>query len=145
MVQVPGEGFRTPATVITKEFKRGGLLHDLVLRYTQALIIQIAQTAACNKLHPLDGRLARWLLMTHDRALTDELALTHEFIATMLGTRRAGVTEAAGKLQQAGLINYKRGRIQITDRKGLEAATCECYAIVKQEFNRLLGGNGHAL
>ena len=142
LVQLSGDAFRTPASAIREEFKKGGQLHDLILRYTQAFMIQIAQTAACNRSHPLGGRLARWLLMTHDRAMDDELLLTHDFIAIMLGTRRAGVSEAAGKLQSDGVITYKRGRIQIADREALESISCECYRIVKTEFERLLGGNG---
>ena len=120
-------------------------MQDLLLRYTQAFIVQIAQTAACNKVHPLDGRLARWLLMTCDRAMGSELEMTHEFMALMLGTRRAGVTEAAGRLQDTGLIRYRRGRVTVLDRPGLEATACECYPVVKREFERLLGGNGHTL
>ena len=138
IVQQPGDAFRVPSSVIEQEFKAGGQLQDLLLRYTQAFIIQIAQTAACNRSHPIDGRLARWLLMSHDRAMSDELQLTHEFISLMLGTRRAGVTEAAGKLQHEGAIKYSRGHIRITDREKLEASTCECYAIAKNEFERLL-------
>jgi CRP-like cAMP-binding protein len=141
VVQLPGDALRISTHMVKEEFRRCGQLHDLILRYTQAFIIQLAQTAACNRSHPMSGRLARWLLMSHDRAMTDELLLTHEFIAVMLGTRRAGVSEAAGKLQNDGLIKYRRGRIQITDRKGLEAFSCECYPIVKREFDRLLGGN----
>jgi CRP-like cAMP-binding protein len=141
IVQQMGEAWRAPASVVMEEFRKGGQLHDLLLRYTQAFMIQIAQTAACNRSHPLDGRLARWLLMSHDRAMTDELQLTHEFIAVMLGTRRAGVSEAAGKLQNDGVIKYKRGRIRIINRRGLESISCECYPIVKREFDRLLGGN----
>jgi CRP-like cAMP-binding protein len=145
IVQLPGDGVRAPSDMLQREFKRGGQLHDLLLRYTQAFIVQIAQTAACNKAHPLDGRLARWLLMTCDRAAGSELELTHDFIASMLGTRRAGVTEAAGRLQDAGLIRYRRGRVTILDRRGLEAVSCECYPVVKHEFDHLLGGNGQAL
>ncbi|HEV7906454.1 MAG TPA: Crp/Fnr family transcriptional regulator [Pyrinomonadaceae bacterium] len=141
LVQQPGDGLRAPTDVIRQEFKKCGQLQDLILRYTQAFIIQIAQTAACNRSHPLGGRLARWLLMSHDRAMKDELLLTHDFIAVMLGTRRAGVSEAAGKLQNDGVIKYKRGHIQIVDRKGLESISCECYPIVKKEFERLLGSN----
>jgi CRP-like cAMP-binding protein len=144
IVQLPGGGVRASADALGREFKRGGQLQDLLLRYTQAFIVQVAQTAACNKAHPLDGRLARWLLMSHDRAGADELELTHEFIAVMLGTRRAGVTEAAGRLQDAGLIRYRRGRIGILNRGELEAAACECYPLVKKEFDRLLGGDGQA-
>jgi len=144
IVQLSGDGMRASSDVLRREFKRGGQLQDLLLRYTQAFIVQIAQTAACNKVHPLDGRLARWLLMTCDRATGDELELTHEFMAFMLGTRRAGVTEAAGRLQDAGLIRYRRGRVTVLDRRGLEAASCECYPIVKKEFDHLLGVNGQA-
>jgi CRP-like cAMP-binding protein len=139
LVQLPGDAFRIETKVIRKEFKKGGQLQDLLLRYTQVFIIQIAQTAACNRSHPINGRLARWLLMSHDRAMTDELLLTHDFIAVMLGTRRAGVSEAAGRLQNDGVIKYKRGRIQIIDRQGLESISCECYPLVKREFERLLG------
>lgn len=139
IVQQPGDAFRTPAEVIRQEFKAGGLLQDLLLRYTQAFMIQLAQTAACNRSHPVGGRLARWLLMSHDRALSDRLPLTHEFIAIMLGTRRAGITEAAGKLQNEGMIKYSRGHITVVNREKLEAVSCECYNIVKNEFARLLG------
>ncbi|HZG52067.1 MAG TPA: Crp/Fnr family transcriptional regulator [Pyrinomonadaceae bacterium] len=139
VAQVPGEGLRIPADVLKKEFKAGGLLHDLLLRYTQAFIIQIAQSAACNRSHPIGGRLARWLLMSHDRAMSDELQLTQEFIGIMLGTRRPGITEAAGRLQNKGAIKYNRGHITILDRKKLESASCECYRIVKNEFDRMLG------
>ncbi|MCA1558554.1 MAG: helix-turn-helix domain-containing protein, partial [Acidobacteria bacterium] len=107
-------------------------------------ITQIAQTAACNRAHPIEGRLSRWLLMCEDRAHSKELELTHEFIATMLGARRAGVTEAAGGLRTRGLIDYRRGHLTIIDREGLESVTCECYPIVKKEFARLIGSNGHA-
>ncbi|HEX8709685.1 MAG TPA: Crp/Fnr family transcriptional regulator [Pyrinomonadaceae bacterium] len=145
LVQLPGDGVRASSDVLRREFKQGGQLQDLLLRYTQAFIVQIAQTAACNKVHSIDGRLARWLLMTSDRATGRELELTHEFMALMLGMRRAGVSEAAGKLQDAGLIRYRRGRVTVMDRQGLEDAACECYLIVKTEFDRLLGGNGQAL
>jgi CRP-like cAMP-binding protein len=145
IVQQSGDGVRATADALRQEFKRGGQLQDLLLRYTQAFLVQIAQTAACNKMHPLDGRLARWLLMTSDRAMESELELTHEFMAVMLGTRRAGVSEAAGKLQDTGLIRYRRGRVTVLDRRGLEAVSCECYPVVKKEFDRLLGGNGQAM
>jgi CRP-like cAMP-binding protein len=138
IVQLPGEALRMRADVLVEEFKRGEHLQDLLLRYTQAFMIQIAQTAACNRAHPIDGRIARWLLMCQDRAHSAELQLTHEFIATMLGTRRAGVSEAAGKLQDEGLIRYRRGHISVLDRAGLEGRSCECYPIVKKEFSRLL-------
>jgi CRP-like cAMP-binding protein len=144
VVQLPGDALRMPSEVLREEFKRGGHLQDLLLRYTQAFIIQIAQTAACNRAHPIDGRLARWLLMCQDRAQSGELQLTHEFIAIMLGTRRAGVSEAAGKLQDEGVIRYKRGHVNVLNRQLLKDRSCECYEIVKREFNRLLGTNGHA-
>ena len=130
--------------VLRREFQKGGQLQDLLLRYTQAFITQISQTAACNGAHPLDGRLARWLLMCQDRAQSGELELTHEFIATMLGSRRAGVTEAAGALRRAGVIGYERGHVSVLDRAGLEASSRECYQTVRKEFDRLVGRNGHS-
>jgi CRP-like cAMP-binding protein len=142
-VQMAGDGLRMRADVLKNEFEKGGQLRDLLLRYTQAFITQIAQGAACNRAHDVDGRLAKWLLMCQDRSQTKDLELTHEFIGTMLGVRRAGVTVAAGVLKQKGLIEYNRGHITIMDRKGLEALSCECYPIVKKEFSRLLGDNGH--
>ncbi|HVF50479.1 MAG TPA: Crp/Fnr family transcriptional regulator [Pyrinomonadaceae bacterium] len=144
-VQMAGEGLRMRADVLRREFKKGGQLQDMLLRYTQAFITQIAQTAACNRAHPIEGRLAKWLLMCQDRSQSKDLGLTQEFIATMLGTRRAGVTEAAGMLQQAGVIKYRRGHITILDRERLEAKSCECYPIVRKEFARLIGSNVHAL
>jgi CRP-like cAMP-binding protein len=147
VVQLPGDALRMRADVLRREFKKCGQLQDLLLRYTQAFIIQVAQNAACNRAHSVNGRLVRWLLMCQDRAHSTELELTQEFIATMLGIRRAGVTEAAGQLQTDGLIKYHRGHINILDRKGLEAISCECYPIMKKEFERLVGstGNGHGL
>ncbi|HLL13866.1 MAG TPA: Crp/Fnr family transcriptional regulator, partial [Pyrinomonadaceae bacterium] len=139
IVQLPGEALRTPSDALRNEFKSGGVLQDLLLRYTQAFIIQIAQSAACNRFHPTDGRLARWLLTSHDRAQTDELQLTQEFISLMLGTRRPAITEAAGRLQNEGIIEYDRSNIRIADRERLEATSCECYEIVKTEYERLLG------
>src|SRR5712692_8291681 len=121
------------------EFARGGALQHALLRYTQALITQISQTAVCNRLHAVDKRLCRWLLLCHDRVRSDELRTTQEFIANMLGGRRESVTVAAGRLQDAGLIHYARGHIRIVNRKGLEAAVCECYQIVKTEGDRLFG------
>ncbi|HEX8772857.1 MAG TPA: Crp/Fnr family transcriptional regulator [Pyrinomonadaceae bacterium] len=141
-VQMAGDGFRMRADVLRKEFRKCGQLQDLLLRYTQAFITQIAQGAACNRAHDIDGRLAKWLLMCQDRSHSKELELTHEFIATMLGTRRAGVTQAAGALKQRGLIDYRRGRITLIDREGLEAISCECYPLVKKEFERLVGVGG---
>jgi CRP-like cAMP-binding protein len=145
VVQMPGDSLRMRSDVLKREFKKCGQLHDVLLRYTQAFITQVAQTAACNRAHVTDGRLAKWLLMCADRAHSKELELTQEFIATMLGTRRAGVTEAAGRLQGAGLISYRRGRITVLDRAGLEAASCECYPVVRKEFDRLVGNHIHPL
>jgi CRP-like cAMP-binding protein len=139
IVQMPGDALRMRAETLRHEFSKGGLLQDLLLRYTQAFITQIAQTAACNRAHPIDGRLARWLLMCQDRAHSDTMQTTHEFIATMLGVRRAGVTEAACLLRERKLIDYRRGVVTVLDRPGLEALSCECYPIVKREFDRLLG------
>jgi CRP-like cAMP-binding protein len=120
------------------EFERGGELQHLLLRYTQALITQMAQTAVCNRHHALDKQLCRWLLLSLDRLDSNELKMTQELIANMLGVRREGVTEAAGKLQAAGLIEYSRGRITVLDRPKLEAQVCECYAVVKRVYDRLL-------
>ena len=141
-VQMAGEGLRMRADVLRREFSKGGQLQDMLLRYTQAFITQISLTAACNRAHNIDERLAKWLLMCQDRAQSKELELTHEFISEMLGARRAGVTTAAGLLQEAGVISYKRGQIRILDREGLEAESCECYPKMKREFARLLGSNG---
>jgi CRP-like cAMP-binding protein len=142
IVQLPGDALRMRADVLKKEFKDCGQMQDLLLRYTQAFMTQIAQTAACNHAHSIEQRLVRWLLMCQDRSHSKDLALTHEFIASMLGTRRAGITQAAGQLQANGLIKYFRGQINILDRQGLEEVSCECYLIVKKEFARLIGGNG---
>ncbi len=139
VTQVAGDAFTVPASVLLEEFRRGGQCQLLLLRYTQALITQISQTAVCNRLHAVEQRLCRWLLLTHDRVQSAELLLTQEFIANMLGGRRESVTKAARRLQKAGLIRYVRGHITILDRKGLEAASCECYQVVKTEFDRLLG------
>ncbi|MET0163678.1 MAG: helix-turn-helix domain-containing protein, partial [Vicinamibacterales bacterium] len=121
-----------------QEFNRTGPMMHLLLRYTQALITQMAQTAVCNRHHSVDQQLCRWLLLSLDRLPSNELTMTQELIANMLGVRREGVTEAAGNLQSAGLIKYNRGRISVLDRPGLEARSCECYAVVKKEFDRLL-------
>jgi CRP-like cAMP-binding protein len=139
VVQIAGGAFRMRAKVLKEEFARGGALQYSLLRYTQALITQISQTAVCNRLHVVEQRLCRWLLLCRDRTRSDELLMTQEFIANMLGGRRESVTVAAGHLQDAGLIHYARGHIRILDRKGLEATVCECYRIVKAEFDRLLG------
>jgi len=138
VVQSAGQGFRLNANLMMQEFNRAGPVLHLLLRYTQALITQMAQTAVCNRHHSLDQQLCRWLLLSLDRLPSDELVMTQELIANMLGVRREGVTEAAGDLQEAGLIQYRRGRITVLDRKRLEQRTCECYAVVKKEYDRLL-------
>jgi len=138
VVQSAGLGCRLKADVMKAEFDRAGPVLHLLLRYTQALITQMAQTAVCNRHHSLDQQLCRWLLLSLDRLQGTELVMTQELIANMLGVRREGVTEGALKLQKAGLIQYARGRIKILDRKGLEGRTCECYAVVKREYDRLL-------
>ena len=137
MVQIPDGALRVKAEVIRREFKRGGALNGLLLRFTEAMILQISQVAACNRIHTVEERLARWLLMTRDRTASDELELTQEFLAMMLGCRRAGVTTAAITLQGAGVIRYSRGHITILDKPGLEALACECYSVVKAEFDRI--------
>jgi CRP-like cAMP-binding protein len=138
VVQSAGHGYRLRSKLLKQEFEFGGPLQHLLLRYTQALITQMAQTAVCNRHHSVDQQLCRWLLLSVDRLPTNELKMTQEMIATMLGVRREGVTEAAGKLQEAGAIRYSRGRITILDRAKLEECACECYAVVKREFDRLL-------
>jgi CRP-like cAMP-binding protein len=138
VVQSAGHAFRLKAELLKDEFARFGPTMHLLLRYTQALITQMAQTAVCNRHHSIDQQLCRWLLLSLDRLASNELSMTQELIANMLGVRREGVTEAAGKLQDAGLIRYQRGRISVLDRPGLEARSCECYQVVKSEFDRLL-------
>ena len=138
VVQSAGQGWRLSAAVIKEEFNRAGPVMHLLLRYTQALITQMAQTAVCNRHHSLDQQLCRWLLLSLDRLQGNELVMTQELIANMLGVRREGVTEGALKLQKQGLIRYARGRITVLDRAGLEERTCECYAVVKKEYDRLL-------
>jgi CRP-like cAMP-binding protein len=138
VVQSAGYGVRLKARLLKEEFARFGPMMHLLLRYTQALITQMAQTAVCNRHHSVDQQLCRWLLLSLDRLSSDELVMTQELIANMLGVRREGVTEAAGKLQDVGLIRYRRGRITVLDRPGLEARSCECYRVVKAEFDRLL-------
>jgi len=140
VVQSAGDGYRLRASVLKKEFERGGALQHLLLRYTQALITQMTQTAVCNRHHSVDQQLCRWLLLSLDRLPSDKLVMTQELIANMLGVRREGVTEAAGKLQADGLIEYSRGKITVVDRERLEARVCECYAVVKREYDRLLPG-----
>ena len=139
VVQSAGGAFRMRAKALQDEFARGGAFQRLLLRYTQALITQMSQTAVCNRLHEIEQQLCRLLLLSHDRLDSDELVMTQELIANMLGVRREGVTAAAGRLQEQGLISYVRGRILILDRGGLEAAVCECYKVVKDEYDRLLG------
>jgi CRP-like cAMP-binding protein len=138
VVQSAGESYRLKVSLLKKEFNRSGPTMHLLLRYTQALITQMTQTAVCNRHHSVDQQLCRWLLMSLDRLSTNELNMTQELIANMLGVRREGVTEAAGKLQSAGLIHYSRGRIEVIDRPGVEAKACECYDVVKRESARLL-------
>ena len=138
VVQSAGNGYRIKASVLKREFALGGNLQHLALRYTQALITQMAQTAVCNRHHALDKQLCRWLLLSLDRLETNELVMTQELIANMLGVRREGVTEAAAKLQKDGLIQYSRGHIKVLDRARLEKRVCECYAVVKKEYDRLL-------
>jgi CRP-like cAMP-binding protein len=138
VVQIAGDALRMKAKVLQEEFALGGPFQHLLLRYTQALITQISQTAICNRLHSVEKRLCRWLLLCQDRVNSDELRMTQEFISNMLGGRRESVTISAGRLQDAGLIRYSRGHIEIVSRTGLEAAACECYQVVKDEFDRLL-------
>src|ERR1700738_83616 len=137
--QVPGEALRMETKVFQGEMKLGGPLYGLVQRYTQAMINQISQSTVCNRRHSVQKRMCRWLLMSHDRVGTDEFQLTQEFLAQMLGVRRPTVSAVAGILQKAGLITYHRGRMTVLDRKGLEAASCECYEVVAKELDRLLG------
>jgi CRP-like cAMP-binding protein len=138
IVQTGGVGYRVPAPVLIEEFNRGGPVMRLLLRYTQALLTQMAQTAVCNRHHSVEQQLCRWLLLTLDRLPDRELTMTQELIANMLGVRREGVTEAAGRLQGYGYISYRRGHITVLNRVGLEDDVCECYAVVKKEFARLL-------
>jgi CRP-like cAMP-binding protein len=138
IVQSAGSAYRLPGHAMKEEFVRGGAMQHLLLRYTQALLTQMAQTAVCNRHHSVDQQLCRWLLLSLDRLPSNKLTMTQELIANMLGVRREGVTEAAGKLQSAGLIQYSRGRITVVDRPGLEARACECYDVVKRESDRLL-------
>jgi CRP-like cAMP-binding protein len=140
IVQIADGGWRMKTEVFKHEIESNGELANLTRRYLQALFTQVAQTASCNRMHPIVKRLARWLLLMQDRVESDVLQLTHEFIATMLGARRAGVTIAAGRLQAAGIITYHRGRVTILDQKKLEEASCECHKIVKNEYDRLLVG-----
>ncbi|MDO8772549.1 MAG: Crp/Fnr family transcriptional regulator [Burkholderiaceae bacterium] len=138
VVQTAGHAYRLESRLLQQEFNRAGLLQRLLLRYTQALMTQMSQTAVCNRHHSVEQQLCRWLLLTLDRIPSRELVLTHELVANTLGVRRESVTEAAGKLQRAGFISYRRGHIAVIDRSGLETHACECYAVVKKELTRLL-------
>jgi CRP-like cAMP-binding protein len=140
IVQIPDGAVRVRAEVIKDEFKRGGVLQTLLLGYVHSLMIQVSQVAACNRLHTVEERLARWLLMCYDRCVCEELPLTQEFLAIMLGCRRAGVTTAAITLQADGYIKYTRGHITLTDRRGLQDITCDCYRVLKEDFDRTLSG-----
>jgi CRP-like cAMP-binding protein len=142
VVQSGGYAYRLRGAALKREFERGGTLQHLLLRYTQALITQMTQTAVCNRHHTVDQQLCRWLLLSLDRLPGNELVMTQQLIANMLGVRREGVTQAAGKLHAEGLINYSRGRITVLDRPQLEARVCECYAVVKREYQRLLPDPG---
>ncbi|MES2756988.1 MAG: Crp/Fnr family transcriptional regulator [Pseudomonadota bacterium] len=143
VVQTGGFGYRLPAHILMEEFNRTGQVMRLLLRYTQALLTQMSQTAVCNRHHTVEQQLCRWLLLTLDRLGSNELTMTQELIANMLGVRREGVTEAAGRLQGYGYISYRRGHITVLDRKGLEQDVCECYGVVKKEFARLLSDVRH--
>jgi len=138
VVQTSGHAYRLAGRLLKQEFNRGGLMQALLLRYTQALITQMIQTAACNRHHSVEQQLCRWLLLTLDRVSSRELIMTQELVASMLGVRREGITEVAGKLQRAGVIRYRRGHIAVLERSGLETRACECYAVVRKELNRLL-------
>jgi CRP-like cAMP-binding protein len=138
VVQATGEGFRLPASILMQEFNRGGAVLHLLLRYTQALITQMAQTSVCNRHHALDQQLCRWLLLTLDRLHSSELVMTQELLSNLLGVRRASISDAAGRLQKDGLIRYERGHISVLDRPEVERRACECYAVVKKEYDRLL-------
>jgi CRP-like cAMP-binding protein len=138
VVQTAGHGYRLERRLLEREFNRNGLMQRLLLRYTQALVTQMMQTAACNRHHSVEQQLCRWLLSTLDRVSSGELVITQQLVASMLGVRREGITEAAGNLQHAGFIRYRRGHIAVLDRSGLESRVCECYAVVKRELSRLL-------
>jgi len=138
VVQTAGHGYRLPGKLLKEEFGRGGPMQHLLLRYTQALLTQMCQTAACNRHHSIEQQLCRWLLLTLDRLPSNELVMTQELVASALGVRREGITEAAGNLQRAGVIRYRRGHISVLHRAGLETRSCECYAVVRKELTRLL-------
>ncbi len=139
VVQSAGRAFRMKPEALREEFKRGGVFQDILLRYTQSLMTQISQTAVCNRLHTVEQQLCRWLLINHDQLPADTLVMTHDLVANMLGVRREGVTLAAGHLQDLGYIKYSRGTVNILDRAGLDAVCCECYQVVADEYDRLLG------
>ena len=143
VVQTAGHAYRLDSRLLKQEFNRGGLMQHLLLRYTQALITQVTQTAVCNRHHSVEQQLCRWLLLTLDRVASRELVMTQELVASMLGVRREGITEAAGKLKHAGLISYRRGHISVLERAGLETRVCECYGVVKKELGRLLSDVRH--
>jgi CRP-like cAMP-binding protein len=143
VVQTAGHGYRLESRLLLQEFNRAGVTQRLLLRYTQALITQMFQTAACNRHHSVEQQLCRWLLLTLDRSPGRELIMTQELVASMLGVRREGITEAAGKLQHSGFIRYRRGHIAVLDRSGLESRACECYAVVKKELGRLMSDVRH--
>jgi CRP-like cAMP-binding protein len=143
VVQTAGHAYRLRRRLLMEEFNRAGLMQHLLLRYTQALSTQMMQTAACNRHHSVEQQLCRWLLSTLDRIPSGQLVMTQQLVASMLGVRREGVTEAAGKLQDAGFIRYRRGHITVLDRSGLETRTCECYGVVKKELNRLMTNVRH--
>ena len=138
VVQTAGHAYRLGRRLLQQEFNRGELLQRLLLRYTQALMTEMAQTAACNRHHSVEQQLCRWLLLTLDRLSTEELVMTHELVASMLGVRRETITDVAGELQRAGCIRYRRGHIAVLDRRRLETRACECYAVIRQELRRLL-------
>ena len=141
VVQIAGTSVRVPASVILQDFERGRDVRRVLLRYTQALLTQMAQTAVCNRHHEVAQQLCRWILTMLDRVQTPEIPMTHQLIADMLGVRREGITEAARKLKHAGVIEYSRGRVRVLDRAGLEACACECYRVVRSEYDRLLNGS----
>jgi CRP-like cAMP-binding protein len=143
VVQTAGHAYRLESRRLKEEFNRGGPMQHLMLRYTQALITQVTQTAVCNRHHSVEQQLCRWLLLTLDRVSSKELVMTQELVASMLGVRREGITEAAGKLKHAGLISYRRGHISVLERPGLETRVCECYGVVKKEIGRLLSDVRH--
>ncbi len=142
VVQTSGQGYRLKANVLQEAFNRGGYIRHLLLRYTQALAVQIGQSAGCNRHHTIEQQLCRWLLSTLDRLPSSRIVMTHELVAGILGVRRESITTAAGKLQRAGVLSYRRGHIAVVERAGLEAAVCECYTIVTQEYSRLRAVGG---